>query len=77
MPLLTASNTSQAGASYVDVLLPKASPWYDVATGEIIKAGKDQVYRTKVTMNGIPAFYRGGYIIPRRYAHCLTLPGHR
>lgn len=65
-PGLLVKPVVQAGASQVEVLLPRASPWYDVATGETVKPGKDQVYRAKVTMNGIPAFYRGGYIIPRR-----------
>lgn len=59
------------GASTVEAFLPRASRWYDGLTGAaMVKStwlpGLDQMHKIPVTMDGIPFFYRGGSIIPRR-----------
>mmetsp|Transcript_27755 Transcript_27755/g.70759 ORF Transcript_27755/g.70759 Transcript_27755/m.70759 type:complete len:905 (-) Transcript_27755:229-2943(-) len=60
-----------AGATSVEVVLPRTSRWYDMLTGvEMEKStwlpGLDQSYKVTVTPDSIPAYYRGGRIVPRR-----------
>lgn len=65
-----------AGASSVAALLPRGQRWYDVASGAEVKPGSgksswlggagDQQVNVPVTMDAIPAFYRGGSVVPRK-----------
>lgn len=55
----------------MDVLLPRDAKWYESLSGSVVEKrtwlpGLDQVVRLKLHMEGIPSFYRGGSIIPKR-----------
>lgn len=70
-PAVLVRPVTAAGATTADVMLPRTTRWYDLLTGaEAEKStwlpGLDQVIRVQVTQDSIPAFYRGGYIVPRR-----------
>jgi len=59
------------GATSVDVTLPRTARWYDMLSGvEMEKSawlpGRDQVFRVQVNADSIPAYYRGGSVVPRR-----------
>mmetsp|Transcript_37728 Transcript_37728/g.84060 ORF Transcript_37728/g.84060 Transcript_37728/m.84060 type:complete len:895 (-) Transcript_37728:499-3183(-) len=51
------------GATTVEVKFPGGARWYDVMSGAEQHSSSVKV---PVTMQTIPAFYRGGHIIPRR-----------
>ncbi|CAH8521375.1 unnamed protein product [Heterobilharzia americana] len=53
----------QQSASYVQVYFPKGI-WYHNPSFEIFAGG--QLTQYPVTISSIPAFYRGGWIIPRK-----------
>ncbi|KAI8997781.1 glycosyl hydrolases family 31-domain-containing protein [Pilobolus umbonatus] len=55
--------TSQ-GASQIDIYFPSNEPWYHFKSYEMIKQNGHSTVDTPLDM--IPAYYRGGHIIPRR-----------
>lgn len=57
----------QAGATKVDITLPAGVLWYESTAGQSVKVDKaGQVVSAAVNLESIPAFYRGGAVIPRR-----------
>ena len=51
---------------------PSESQWYESVSGQPMRSlppapGADQSVRMGVHMEGVPVFYRGGHIVPRRW----------
>ncbi|GBF95413.1 glucan 1,3-alpha-glucosidase-like [Raphidocelis subcapitata] len=70
-PALLVAPVLAAGVDHVDAPLPRESQWYESVSGQAMRAappaaGADQAVRVGVHMEGIPVFYRGGHIVPRR-----------
>ncbi|EFJ31082.1 hypothetical protein SELMODRAFT_169507 [Selaginella moellendorffii] len=52
------------GSNLETVYLPGSEPWFDIKTGQSFNGGK--TYKLAVSQDSIPAFQRGGTIIPRK-----------
>ncbi|CAH8537254.1 unnamed protein product [Schistosoma bovis] len=57
------SPVTDQGAGYVQLYFPKGT-WYHYPSLEVFAGGQSTQY--PVTINSIPVFYRGGWIIPRK-----------
>ncbi|KAF5834709.1 glycosyl hydrolases family 31-domain-containing protein [Dunaliella salina] len=71
-PSMLISPVMTPGATSIDVLLPRASRWYDANTGAEVErssswlsSGGDK-QKVQVTLDSIPVYYRGGSVVPRR-----------
>lgn len=51
------------------VYLPGAGPWYDARTGALVKTDETGTLTMQVDMDSVPAFLRGGHIVPVRVLH--------
>ena len=63
----------EAGAQSRLVHLPGAGPWYDSQSGAVVKPDKSGALKVPVTMDDVPSFLRGGYILPLRVSALLCL----
>ncbi|GAX83418.1 hypothetical protein CEUSTIGMA_g10843.t1 [Chlamydomonas eustigma] len=55
----------QQGVDNVDLVLPKGARWFNAHSGEETQ-GAGKPVKTKVDMESIPVYYKGGSIVPRR-----------
>ncbi|KAJ9510644.1 hypothetical protein QJQ45_027546, partial [Haematococcus lacustris] len=70
-PSLMVRPVTSAGASSAEVMLPRTSRWFHTLSGqEMEKAtwlpGLDQWFKVQVSPDTIPAYYRGGHVVPLR-----------
>jgi hypothetical protein len=67
-PALLLAPVTHEGQTSRNVTLPAGSVWYRAATGELeVSAGEKVVRRdVAVTLDDVPAYLRGGTIIPTR-----------
>lgn len=70
-PALLVAPVLAPGVDHVDLLLPREARWFEAVSGEEMAKetwlpGLDQVARIGVHMDAIPAFVRGGHVVPRR-----------
>lgn len=56
----------EQGAVSRAVHLPGPGPWYDSQSGALMKPNKSGALKLPVTMDNVPSFLRGGYILPFR-----------
>ncbi|CAD7696507.1 unnamed protein product [Ostreobium quekettii] len=69
-PAVLVRPVMEPGVQSVAVYLPPGSVWYDPESGNKLQApeGGGSI-QLPVTMESIPYFYRGGYIVPKRERH--------
>lgn len=67
-PSLLVAAVLEAGQSVRNVTLPANAVWYDAATGVVAARPGKQPTRLDlpVTLDSVPAFWRGGSIVPTR-----------
>ena len=63
----------EAGAQSRSVYLPGAGPWYNSQSGALMKPDKSGALKVPVTMDDVPSYLRGGYILPLRVGVLLLL----
>ncbi|CAD7695526.1 unnamed protein product [Ostreobium quekettii] len=63
----------QTGTDYINMYLPPGSVRYEPEVGDVVKAppssDKATPLNVQVTMDGIPYFYRGAHIAPKKEHH--------
>ena len=68
-PNVQAAPVLEQGAVSRAVHLPGPGPWYDSQSGALMKPNKSGALKLPVTMDNVPSFLRGGYILPFRVVH--------
>jgi hypothetical protein len=63
---LQAAPVLESGAMSRAVYLPGSGPWYDSQTGSLVKPDRSGRLSVPVTMDDVPSYLRGGYILPLR-----------
>ena len=56
----------ESGAMSRAVYLPGSGPWYNSQTGALVKPDVSDRLHVPVTMDDVPSYLRGGYILPLR-----------
>ena len=59
----------ESGAMSRAVYLPGSGPWYNSQTGALVKPDASGRLNVPMTMDDVPSYLRGGYILPLR-VHC-------
>lgn len=63
----------ESGAVSRAVYLPGSGPWYDSQTGALVKPDRSGGLNVPVTMDDVPSYLRGGYILPLKVCCPPTL----
>lgn len=64
----------ERGAVKREVYLPGKGPWYDAKTGQLAKPDAAGALTLPVDMDSVPAYLRGGYILPLKVQLSLLHP---